>query len=526
MPRALRHLGSFAVVALLATACASAPLNKKATAELAQADALVAEGCYDCLTDALAIYQRVGVGKARPLVVARLFETEVLLALRLKELSLAPNDELDAAKALVAELPASFPAAMYLEIAEALPSDPGGGMPKLDVARAVRALTQPPQPRVKDYKAFLSTGPSAILRDYLTASIDCTIPTGEPIRLSEIARGGAQALQKPGPSAPQATPLLTYRRANCLSQDRPALIKLVTDTPRWVEAGAFVARVRSLRPGASEIHDSRLWLAAAEAKWPRSSTVNYGLGVLNQTAGDCRAAVGYYDKTLREYGQHEDAHLGKLMCLSYLGQHDDAIVEATGMIVTKINIGEAYYWRAWNKRELKLFPAARRDSDLMKTTYFNERAMTLAGQIEYDVDDLPIAEKDLTDAVRLGHGENCVAQWYWSLVQLKKQAWPQTADGFSKAMECYNVDRVKTMEALKEMTMIENVDADWKKGQILNFQAVIKEDESQISAAAFNAAVNFARAQNREKALEYLDIAAKDPDRAAAVDELRKLIVK
>jgi hypothetical protein len=38
--------------------------------------------------------------------------------------------------------------------------------------------------------------------------------------------------------------------------------------------------------------------------------------------------------------------------------------------------------------------------------------------------------------------------------------------------------------------------------------------------------VNYARAQNREKALEYCDIAAKDPARAAQVDELRKLIVK
>jgi len=93
-------------------------------------------------------------------------------------------------------------------------------------------------------------------------------------------------------------------------------------------------------------------------------------------------------------------------------------------------------------------------------------------------------------------------------------------------MGCYEIDRMKTIADLDAMKKLQNVDEDWRKGQITNFEAVIKDDESQISASAFNAAVNFARAQNREKALQYCDIAAKDPARAAAVEELRKLIVK
>ena len=98
------------------------------------------------------------------------------------------------------------------------------------------------------------------------------------------------------------------------------------------------------------------------------------------------------------------------MCLSYLARHTEAIEEASGMILTKINEGAAYYWRAWNKRELKNLPAALLDSDRMTGLLYNDRILTLAGQIEHDMDDLPVAEKDLADAVRLGHGENCVAQ--------------------------------------------------------------------------------------------------------------------
>jgi hypothetical protein len=38
--------------------------------------------------------------------------------------------------------------------------------------------------------------------------------------------------------------------------------------------------------------------------------------------------------------------------------------------------------------------------------------------------------------------------------------------------------------------------------------------------------VNYARANNREKAIEYVDLAAKDPDRAKQAAELRALIIK
>jgi tetratricopeptide (TPR) repeat protein len=308
--------------------------------------------------------------------------------------------------------------------------------------------------------------------------------------------------------------------------DREKLAKRVTDDARYVEAGVFVGRVRSMRPGAKEVADARVWLNNAIAKWPRSSAVLYALGTLNQTVGDCRTAVTWYDKTLAEYGEHEDAHLGRLMCLSYLRRHAEAIDEAGGMIQKKITVGEAYYWRAWNYRETNELPKARADSDRAKSLLFNDRVMTLAGQIEHDQDDLDVADRDLSDAVRISHGDNCVAAWYYSLVQLKKKNWEPTANGFVRAMNCYEGDKAKTLGYIAEMKAAENVDEEYRKGQLENFDAVLKEDDSQISASAFNAAVNFARAQNREKALQYCDIAAKDPARAAAVEELRKLIVK
>ena len=157
---ALRHLGTAIVAAaFLAAGCASAPIKKKDTVDLAKADKLVADGCYDCLTDALAIYERVGVGKARPLVIERIFETDVLLALRLKELAVRANEQFDKARALIPELPATYPAAKYIEIAEAVPADPAGGMPKLDVMNARSAI----QSKLAGFRDALNAGPSRLL---------------------------------------------------------------------------------------------------------------------------------------------------------------------------------------------------------------------------------------------------------------------------------------------------------------------------------------------------------------------------
>lgn len=530
----LRSVALALGVGLLAAACASAPIKKKDAVDLAQADKLVAQGCFDCLSDALAVYKRVGVGAARPLVIQRIFETEVLLALRLKELAVRANEQFDEARALIPELPATFPAAKYLEIAEAVPADPFGGIPRVDVMNARSAI----QAKLPGFRDALNAGPSRVLGDYLAASFICTAAANNPsvniFSMTIVAPGAKPAVVAPPnkPAAPSAPPvagdtsLVAFRRENCTQINREMLIKRVTDDQRFVEAGVFVGRVRSTRPGAKEVADARIWLNAAVAKWPRSSAVLYALGALSQTVGDCRAAVTWYDKALAEYGEHEDAHLGRLMCLSYLQRHPEALEEASGMIFKKIVPGEAYYWRAWNYREINNLTSARADSDKMKSLLYNDRALTLAGQIEYDQADLPVAEKDLTEAVNVSKGDNCIAQWYWSLVQLKKEAWPKTAEGFVQSMRCYEGDRAKNVGYLEEMQKAQNVDEEYRKVQLANFEAVIKEDESQMSASAFNAAVNYARAQNREKALEYCDIAEKDPARADQVKELRKLIVK
>src|SRR5579864_9623602 len=162
-------------IAGAAGACASAPLKKADLAALAIADARELDGCYDCLTEARDTYARIGVGRARPLVVTRLFEIELLLALRAKELAMDPAASFQQAQALAPELAPTVFAARYLDdVADVLPDDLG--TPAADRSAAIRAHAS----RLADVSGeveWLAAGP---LREpvgqYLALALDCSYP--------------------------------------------------------------------------------------------------------------------------------------------------------------------------------------------------------------------------------------------------------------------------------------------------------------------------------------------------------------
>ncbi len=248
------------------------------------------------------------------------------------------------------------------------------------------------------------------------------------------------------------------------------------------------------------------------------------LGKLDQRVGDCRSAVVHYDETLALKPRHEVALLQRTICLTYLGQSQAAVDEATVMIDNNLNANDAFYWRAFNHRELHELPAARSDSDRAKRTTFSDKVMLLAGMIEHDQDDLDIAEKDLNLALQANHSM-CPAMWYLALVGIKRQAWNPAATEFSQAMGCYEA-AVREDQKGRDAMEASDVDANFKAAQIAGFDAAIKDDFSQVSASAYNAAMNYLRAGDKANATKFVDLAAKDPARLSVVEELRKLIIR
>ncbi len=502
----------FGALLILATVgCASAPIRKADAASLAAAESRLLDGCYVCLLEARDVFERVAVGKARPLVIARLFETYVLIGLRERELALDSSEAFSKARALVTELPPSYAGAQYVDLAELMPPD-FAGTPRAESTQLRRRV--PAQARLAELKAGLATGEaSEPFRAYLSAGVDCLASSRNLV-----------TMESPASEVPAGTSLLVkYRRATCPIVRAAVLEELLTEVPAFVEAGLFLARQASLNITAAYVKNRRSWLSNAYATFPRSASVTYALGVLNQTIGDCRAAIRFYEDTIALQERHEDAAMQRVICLGHIGQFVPAIEGATRIIDRgSYNLADAFYWRAWNRHRRRELAEARADIDKARSISFNVQVLILGGGIKYDQGDLALAELDLTEAVRMDPSQ-CIAQWYLGLVMFKKSAWPETAARFGQASVCYETSANESVSRLEAMRASDH-DEDFKATQIAGFEAVIKEDRDQQWAAVFNAANAFAWADQRETALKWLDRIPADALVAPQADELRKLI--
>jgi tetratricopeptide (TPR) repeat protein len=500
------------VIAGAAGACASAPLKKTDLAALAIADARELEGCYDCLIDARDTYARIGVGRARPLVVTRLFEIELLLALRAKELALDPAASFQQAQALAPELAPTVFAARYLDdISDVLPDDIG--TPAADRSAAIKAHASRPAD-VSGEVEWLAAGP---LREpvgqYLALSLDCSYPFRD--------RHGRKLFQPPS----TAPPLVRYRAAICLTPDDDVLMAVRAEVPRFVETSYFLARRAVSMAAERGPGQARGLLAEAYARFPTSPSVTYLDGNFNQLSGDCRKALERFDETIALRPTHENGLLGRTECLSYLGRHDEAIAEATHMIDIDAKPTSALYWRAWNWRELKHLETARADIEAAKHRGFQSEVYRLAGMIEHDQDDLDPAEKDLQSVLHAAGGvEDCVAHWYLGLVYMKKARWVDSGAAFVGAYHCYQGAVAVDATKLGRLRARTDLDPDFQASQIAGVEATLAEDRSQQYAAAYNAANHYARGGDVVKARPLLDVAAEDPALADRVKQLRDII--
>jgi tetratricopeptide (TPR) repeat protein len=515
-----------AAVLLVMCGCASAPVKKADLAALADADALVLQGCYDCLLEARAVYDRVAVGKARPLVLARLFETQLLVALRERELAIDATQSWARAQALAAELPPLSEANRYVSLAGLVPAD-FVGTPRRETFEFRRA-NQPSVAKINDELAWLRA--SATLREparqYLSLAVDCSYLA----RVGRATGAGADDLwtgsSRMRDLPPDTIPLVAYRAATCDSVSLKTLANVRAAVPRFVETSYFVARIEVAGAQTTGGRKARELVTETYARFPKSTSVTYLTGNLYQIVRDCRQALRYYDETLALKNLHEDALLGRTMCLTFLSRHEEAIAAATHMIDLRTdNWGRAFYWRAWNHHYLKQLTDARSDIDRAKPLAAIEEVYTLAGIIEHDQDDLGVAETDLLRAKSMNRaGRNCTAMWYLGLVKLKREAWIDSARNFNDAMGCYEKN-VKDDEAgLAALTANTDLDPEFKASQTASFETQLKEDRSQYYAAAFNAANQFAHAGNVDLARRLLDIAAKDPALGDLVGQLRDIL--
>src|SRR5919109_1969436 len=115
------------VCALVGASCAARTTTARVSpVELARAQTLAAAGCYSCLVDALAIYEKAGARRAA-------FETALFVVLRDKELGIPEDAALAKARTLAAALGPD--AVLLAELADLTQGEPTGQDPDKSALR-------------------------------------------------------------------------------------------------------------------------------------------------------------------------------------------------------------------------------------------------------------------------------------------------------------------------------------------------------------------------------------------------------
>lgn len=520
--------------ALLLSGCAGRRIERENAAALATADARVLEGCYDCLLEARQTYARIagiesggvaagrkGLTRLGDTALVRLFETELLLTVRAKELALSWERPFERARALVERLPASIDAERLVQAVDAVLPDGTGRMSDWPVA--LRRRLAPFAEKVPAEVKWLETATlQPHVRRYLALALDCSYGART---LAATAQPGSR--RRRPVLAPDSPPIVIYRTGICLGADTNMLAGVLAVVPAFHEAAYHHATASAFSIDGDGGARAAKMLAQARSRFPTATGVAWMSGWLSEQVGDCGRALAFFDSTIAIDSTHELAWLQRTICLSRLHRDTAAIASATHLIgLEPRQKPTALYWRAISWLRLKRLDSARADIDVAKSLSQTPDVLTVAGVIENEQGDLAVAEQDLRSALAAVRGdENCTAAWTLGLVLAKGVRHREAAGLFEDTMRCYDIKLSDIQYAIRRAVERTNAaNTDFMRRRVASLEADSVDNRTRYFASAFNGAGNHANAGNLTRARELLDVAAGDQKLAREVAALRSAI--
>jgi len=511
-----------AAVALAVSACAPKPV-KVAVApvdfqpRLAEADALVRIGCFDCLLKAFDEYDAVRRAPAAPAPILEAatigaIRTALLLDLRERELGMLDDGYLERARGLAAgRSDALDPRSILFAFVDAV----SWRIPEVETTtddlmldRARRLGLNRDQWK-EQFRAEIGDRPFGA---YLWLAFACA--SGEALRMSSD--------ELTAPVAPLAdAPIVQFKRAICPTINIKALDQLREREPRFLEANYFLG-VQSILQGRLDDADAYLRRAYAwHAKWP---AVTLSLGNLAMTAEDFEPALAFYDETLDTVPTQRDAMLGRLKALTYLVRHEDAIRAADTILRDKWNRGEAYYWRAWNELQLGRLEEAWTDVEDAWKLWMRSDVAKLAGTIAYRRSQLDTARDKFATAYRMNPND-CEAGYYLGLVHADQRSWAASADALTSAAACMDTAEQRITEEIARIQAW-SAAADRKARAIARREQEIRTLRRMRATSWFDTAVAFFNLSRTDEARRFAEKVSDDEEFGARAKSILTQIEK
>lgn len=397
------------VASLLASGCAArrpGPARRTVADVAAEVDGLVREGCYHCLRAALKALPPPG----SPLDARRL-RVLTLLGSRARQLDLhADPDWLAEGRALAAS------------------ATPGQQL-LLDLA----ALTQPP--------AASSAEPlDGTRRTGLAANVAALLSPGQedaPVAGFFLEQARCMGLVPPSePAAGEARsgiPLVEFGAVTCRPIDLDALDAFAAAHPRFSELHLFKA-LGAFSTGALLTSERELD-AFDEAFQPTPASAMLR-GQIFAALEEWEAAVAAFDRVLAARPDQPDALLHHMRALSQMGDASGGEAAADRLIrLGTWHQGDAFYWRAWNRRALGRLEEAAADVETARRVLFNAAVPKLAGFIAFERGRMEVALAELT-ASRDRQAGDCEVQFAIGQVHARERRWAEAQGAFTTTIDC------------------------------------------------------------------------------------------
>jgi tetratricopeptide (TPR) repeat protein len=471
-----------------------------ATAELARADALVAQGCYRCLSDALAIYEGLmQQASGPPAAQLRAFETLLLMGVR--ELGLGSGTSIDRARRMAEELPAPYETTTQFWVAASTPWKASG------VSRArveeLFTLNRRIGQEGREWRRVLgAAGPDDLAGRFLLQTFDCS-------QQGSLRSWGIER----DPVGVGEPPLLQYREATCDGIDTSRLESVLKMVPRFAEAHLFLAE-GSLRAG--RLVTTERHATAALEVIPELTAARLILGSVCQAMEDFEAALEAFTAVVAAVPGHREALLGKAITLSYTGRHAEAIPVLDEMVrLGTWYQGEAFYWRAWNRYRLREYDTGDADvAEARKRLPMDPLVDKLTGLIAFAKNDLDRAEREFRTAIEHLEGRmtrDCDVEYYLASALVARKQWTMSAPYFQSALGCYDETEGAVRRKIAEIRQSE-MGEDRKARLIASKERDITATQSQQARAAYNAAVAYMNAGDTFQCRPMAERAARHPE--------------
>ena len=476
----------------------------------------MSEGCHTCLKESLAVFEKHLQAK-QPAVGVRehAFDAALLVALREKELGIPGDAAMVKARQLVTPARQAVLDAAELIIGDTTALDP-------EQRALVTGRNRPPlEPDNPKRRALDPLPQTDLAAKYVALSIDC-----EQQKLIESVDMRGMTANYSGVS------LMQFRLSTCGRPGAPNVAALRELNPRWTDTLYWEGR-RELAPSRGSAIDFPKALGfytLGREAFPSSTMLTLAWANTSLAAEEFESALSGYDDVIKVFPAHRDALNGRMQSLSYLLRHQDGIAAATRLLdLGTWHIGDAYYWRAWNRYNIKEYDVAWEDVENAIKGLSNSRVYMLAGLIAYSRKTLPIAVERFNMAFKIDPSA-CDATWMSGLASIDLNELAVAAPKFTRGMTCFTSSARalrQDLERTESAVATRGTPATAREQRTMERLKRDAENADEKSAqSAFNGAQCYARIGQKLMALSHADAAIAHPKMREKAEQLKAAIEK